>query len=105
MGVDVVSFEDPRATVDLTIATLPSGTALPLATAEQLAQTGGALFDAAYAPWPSALAASWGAAPVVSGLGMLLHQAVRQIRLFAHGDPGAALPQEERVLSAMRDAL
>jgi shikimate dehydrogenase len=105
MGVDVVSFEDPRATVDLTIATLPSGTALPLATAEQLAQTGGALFDAAYAPWPSALAASWGDAPVVSGLGMLLHQAVRQIRIFAHGDPGAALPQEERVLSAMRDAL
>ena len=105
VGIDVAPFDAPHPPVDLTIATLPSGSALPPATAARLAATGGALFDAAYATWPSALAAAWGDPPVISGLGMLLHQAVRQIRIFAHGDPGAELPQEERVLSAMRDAL
>lgn len=90
---------------DLTIATLPSGTVLPVAISMALAESGGALFDAAYAPWPSALAASWGDGTVVSGLGMLLHQAVRQIRIFHHGDPRIELPDEEAVLTAMRAAL
>ncbi|WP_308162503.1 MULTISPECIES: shikimate dehydrogenase [unclassified Microbacterium] len=91
--------------VDLTIATLPSGTALPADIVAPLAASGGALFDAAYAPWPSALAAAWSGAPVVSGLGMLLHQAVRQIRIFRHGDPALELPAEAAVIAAMRDAL
>ena len=91
--------------VDLTIATLPSGTALDTDLAERLASDGGVLFDAAYAPWPSALASVWGSRPVVSGLGMLLHQAVRQIRIFRHGDPAVELPDEPRVLAAMRTAL
>lgn len=90
---------------DLTIATLPSGTTLPDAVVARLASHGGPLFDAAYAPWPSALAAGWGTAPVISGLGMLLHQAVRQIRVFLHGDPLHELPDEESVLRAMRAAL
>lgn len=91
--------------VDLTIATLPSGTALDAEDAETLAEVGGVLFDAAYAPWPSALAIRWGGRPVVSGLGMLLHQAVRQIRIFRHGDPLRALPDETRVIDAMRAAV
>lgn len=91
--------------VDLTIATLPSGTVLGEETAAALAGGGGVLFDAAYAPWPSALAANWGEGAAVSGLGMLLHQAVRQIRIFHHGDPGAELPGEEAVIAAMRAAL
>jgi len=96
--------ETPRA-VDVTVATLPSGTILPPEVAEPLAARGGALFDAAYAPWPSALASVWGTGTVVSGLGMLLHQAVRQIRIFHHGDPLAPLPDEADVLAAMREAL
>ncbi|WP_337006086.1 MULTISPECIES: shikimate dehydrogenase family protein [unclassified Microbacterium] len=91
--------------VPLTIATLPSGTALPAETTTPLAAAGGALFDAAYAPWPSALAAGWGDGPAISGLGMLLHQAVRQIRIFLHGDPSTALPDEQVVVAAMRAAL
>ncbi|NJI59298.1 shikimate dehydrogenase [Microbacterium oxydans] len=90
---------------DLTIATLPSGTALPADTSTALAESGGALFDAAYAPWPSALAAGWGDGAVISGLGMLLHQAVRQIRVFHHGDPRTELPDEDSVVAAMRAAL
>lgn len=99
------SLDEADAVVDLTLATLPSGTTLPPESAARLAETGGTLFDAAYAPWPSALATAWGAAPVVSGLGMLLHQAVRQIRIFLHGDPVSPLPDEDAVLAAMRATL
>ncbi|QNA92666.1 MULTISPECIES: shikimate dehydrogenase [unclassified Microbacterium] len=103
--VDTSSLDDVPAAVELTIATLPSGTELPIDSASALAETGGVLFDAAYAPWPSALASRWGDGTVVSGLGMLLHQAVRQIRIFRHGDPTIALPGEQAVVSAMRAAL
>ena len=36
------------------------------------------------------------------GLGMLLHQALLQVRIFVGGDPDAALPDEAAVLAAMR---
>ena len=90
---------------DLTLATLPSGTDLDASVAGRLADDGGALFDAAYAPWPSALASAWGERPVISGLGMLLHQAVRQIRVFRDGDPSRRLPDEDAIVAAMRDVL
>lgn len=105
ISVSVHSFDDPADPVDLTVATLPSGTVLPDDRAHAFAAAGGALFDAAYAPWPSALAAAWTDAPIVSGLGMLLHQAIRQIRIFQHGDPAAVLAREGDVLAAMRAAL
>lgn len=105
VAVEVYGLDALPSSVDLTIATLPSGTALPAEVVEPLAAQGGALFDAAYAPWPSALARVWGDAPVISGLGMLLHQAVRQIRIFRHGDPTIELPDEAAVVRAMRAAL
>ena len=103
--VEVASLDDAAEAVDLTVATLPSGTALPGESAARLAGAGGALFDAAYAPWPSALAAAWEDGIVVSGLGMLLHQAVRQIRIFVAGDPVHVLPDEAAMVAAMREAL
>lgn len=104
--VEVAPLDDAAAeAVDVTVATLPSGTALPGESAARLAGAGGALFDAAYAPWPSALAAAWGDDIVVSGLGMLLHQAVRQIRIFVAGDPAHVLPDEAAVVAAMRAVL
>lgn len=107
LGVTVTrdTLDAPSGAVDLTIATLPSGTTLDADVADGLAVGGGVLFDAAYAPWPSALATMWGTRPIVSGLGMLLHQAVRQIRIFVHGDPLVRLDDEARVLAAMRAAL
>lgn len=107
LGVTVEprALDDVGLAAELTIATLPSGTLLPPEVSEPLAARGGALFDAAYAPWPSALAAAWGDGVVISGLGMLLHQAVRQIRIFRHGDPLVHLPGEADVIAAMRAAL
>ena len=103
--VDARSLDDVVLDADLTIATLPSGTVLPTDIASSLAGRGGTLFDAAYAPWPSALATAWSDGPVVSGLGMLLHQAVRQIRIFHHGDARIPLPGELEVVAAMRAVL
>jgi shikimate dehydrogenase len=36
---------------------------------------------------------------------MLLHQALLQVRVFTSGDPATPLPDEERVLAAMRAAV
>ncbi len=63
------------------------------------------LLDVAYEPWPSPLASAWSArgGQVVSGLEMLLYQAVEQIKLFA---PDYWAPaQAQRVLDAMCDAV
>lgn len=103
--VSVCSFEAPVTAVDVTIATLPSGTVLASRTNAGLRDTGGVLFEAAYAPWPSALAADWQGGPVISGLAMLLHQAVRQVRVFVHGDPRRELEDEARVRDEMVRAL
>ncbi|WP_456285487.1 shikimate dehydrogenase [Microbacterium sp. JZ70] len=106
-GIDVrvSSFDHPHAPVDLTIATLPGGAELPGAQADRLAAAGGPLFDVAYAPWPSALARRWADGDAHSGLGMLLHQAVLQVRIFTTGDPEAPLDREDEVVAAMRSAL
>lgn len=65
------------------------------------------LFDVAYDPWPSELAIAWQDAggTVVSGLELLLQQALGQLRVFVAGDPDAPLPDEQRVLEAMRAAV
>lgn len=103
--VTVQTFDAPPDPVELTIASLPGGTVLDDTIVRPLADQGGALFDVAYSPWPSALAASWTGGDAIAGLGMLLHQAVRQIRIFTHGDPAIPLPDEAAVIAAMRAAL
>jgi shikimate dehydrogenase len=69
------------------VSTVPAGAADALC--EQLPDLPGALLDVVYAPWPTALATAWtdrgGAA--ASGLAMLLHQAVAQVRLFTGREP------------------
>ncbi len=62
------------------------------------------LFDVAYAPWPGPLTRAWLAVggTVVDGLDMLIEQALVQERIFVGGDPKRELPDEERVLGAMR---
>lgn len=95
-----------RPTSDLVISTLPGGSSLPGEFSPELRRNV-PLFDVAYSPWPSALAASWidGGGVVLSGLGMLLHQALIQDRIFVSGDPLIPLDDEDAVLSAMRGAL
>ena len=65
------------------------------------------LFDVAYSPWPSSLASEWfdAGGSVISGIEMLIDQALAQVRIFVNGDPDAALDDEVAVLAAMRAAV
>ncbi|MFD3315276.1 shikimate dehydrogenase [Streptomyces sp. NPDC058656] len=63
----------------LVIATTPAGTTDVLSSA--VPERPATLFDVLYDPWPTALAARWSAygGAVVSGLDLLVHQAVLQV--------------------------
>jgi shikimate dehydrogenase len=97
---------EPERTSDLVISTLPGEAVLPHQFPEAL-RADTLLFDVGYAPWPTALASSWAAAggTARSGLTMLLHQALVQIRIFVSNDPFLPLPEEDVVLETMRAAL
>ncbi|MGW5854589.1 MULTISPECIES: shikimate dehydrogenase family protein [Micrococcus] len=92
------------------VATLPPRAADPLA---PCLPEGGALpplLDAAYDPWPSALAHAWSGhgGAVVSGVAMLLHQGVEQVRLFTgrpRREAGAPEPDWAAVTAAAARAL
>jgi shikimate dehydrogenase len=89
-------FEEPLPAADLVISTLPGGAADPLSSTRW--QPGTTVLDVVYAPWPTPFAGSALAAgcAVVSGLSVLLHQAVAQVELMT-GRPGP--------VEAMRTAL
>lgn len=105
VAISASPFEADALDVGLTVSTLPGGTTLDALTAARLSASGGVLFDVAYSPWPSALATAWSHDRAVSGEGMLLRQAVRQVRIFLHGDQHVPLPSEEAVVAAMKAAL
>jgi shikimate dehydrogenase len=91
---------------DAVIATLPPQGADELAAAlpaTKPVRAGSLLLDAAYDPWPSSLARAWktSGGQSVSGLEMLLYQAVEQVRLFT----GDAFERPDDVLNAMCDAI
>jgi shikimate dehydrogenase len=89
-------FSEPLPAADLVISTLPAGAADPLSATRW--RPGTLVLDVVYAPWPTPLAGSAQAAgcPVVSGLTVLLYQAVAQVELMT-GQPGP--------VEAMRTAL
>lgn len=105
--VAAVPLDTPApSTVDVTIATLPGGTDLgPVA--GELASVGGPLVDVVYGGWPTPLARAWKRAGHAAhdGLGMLVHQALLQVRVFVSGDPAVPLDREDAVLAAMRGAV
>ena len=98
------SAHEPR---DVTLSTLPGDAAIDPDAAAALASGGGLLFDVVYGHGQTPLASAWAAAgqPAVGGEGMLLHQAVLQIRAFATGSTAEPLPGEAEVVAVMRRAL
>lgn len=93
--------------VDVTVATLPGDAVLAHEVVSSLADAGGVLMDVVYGTWPTPLSAAWTERDLVavSGLPMLLHQALRQVRVFVSGQQDQPLDDEARVLAAMRRAL
>ena len=89
-------FAEPLPAADLVISTLPGGAADPLSATRWKPDT--TVLDVVYAPWPTLFAGTALAAgcPVVSGLTVLLYQAVAQVELMT-GRPGP--------VEAMRTAL
>ncbi|PRX59717.1 shikimate dehydrogenase [Nonomuraea fuscirosea] len=81
LAVETFDKLDARTGVDLVVSTLPGGAADVFA--GRLARVP-ALFDVVYSPWPTGAAAAVQAAggTVIGGFEMLLHQAVRQVRLM-----------------------
>jgi shikimate dehydrogenase len=88
----------------LTICTLPGPVGVDLP-AGGLA--GRILIDVAYSPWPTTRAVAWQAAggSAVSGLHMLVRQAVLQVRIFVSGSPEIVLDDEKQVRGAMSSAV
>ncbi|WP_369167939.1 shikimate dehydrogenase [Streptomyces sp. R28] len=72
----------------LVIATTPAGATDALASA--VPERPATLFDVLYDPWPTALAARWSmyGGAVVSGLDLLVHQAVLQVEQMTGRVPG-----------------
>jgi shikimate dehydrogenase len=110
VSVHPLATAGDRIAPDLTISTLPGATGVEERLAEWAAPASGALLDVAYHPWPSPLATLWRehGSIAVSGLAMLVHQAVAQERIWWNGDPLAPLPGEAdltaRMLAAVADA-
>ncbi|PRY70366.1 shikimate dehydrogenase [Glaciihabitans tibetensis] len=112
MDVTVQAFSDdaadrPKGVPDAVISTLPGGISLEAELFSDRMRARSVLLDVAYDPWPSALATEWQAAKgtVISGLEMLVHQAIAQVRIFVAGDASTPLPDESLVLKSMRAAL
>jgi len=88
--------------LDFVVSTLPGGAADDLPLRPRSAES--VLFDVAYEPWPTRVASRWAAegGVVISGLDMLVEQAVGQVRLFVGGGGDAPLDDEDAVRAAMR---
>ena len=103
-GIDVIiGTLDSAAHIgvvpDAVISTLPNGSEVHVEFAPATLSSA-VLFDVAYSPWPSALAARW-RGDVISGLEMLVLQALVQVRIFVSGNPELLLENEPEVLAAM----
>lgn len=98
LPVDVRTWDraEEALRASVVVSTVPRGAADPLAAC--VPEAPGVLLDVVYDPWPTPLAAAWRAlgGAVASGLEMLLHQAVGQVRLMTGREPS---------VEAMRTAL
>ncbi len=88
-GLEVVvhTLDEPMVDVaDLLVASVPGGSFA--GRSHELAESAHAVFDVAYDPWPSRLvaAAQEEGRPTVTGLDLLAHQAVLQVRLMTGHD-------------------
>jgi len=103
-------FVSAVKSADIVISTLPSGALDPFAlklSRRFSSKPRGVFFDVAYNPWPSKFAAAWMSKDltVVSGIEMLIFQAIAQLRVFTNGTVEQEIHNERAVELAIRDSL
>lgn len=106
LSVAVDELQSDPGLPDVVVSTLPGTVTLAESLPESL-RASVPLVDIAYDPSPTAIARHWleaGGSVVNNGLGMLVYQALAQVRIFVGGDPARELPAELAVLQAMRSA-
>ena len=64
----------------------------------------GTLFDVAYDPWPSIASRSWGP-KCISGLELLIWQAIEQVKIFAESNGHLVSVADEDLYGIMRDGI
>lgn len=99
-AADLFAADGPSDPPSLIISTLP-GDRVEWQRVEVVATA--PTFDVAYEPWPSALAERTEEAGGIafSGVGMLIEQALLQVRIFVSGDPSVELDREAGVRESM----
>lgn len=105
-----VSMKRALRASDLVISTLPAKALdedVMSLKASRFSKPKGLFFDVAYDPWPSEAAKLWSKhnLPVISGVEMLLWQAMAQVRIFCGGDPNSEVFNEPAVMLSMRHAI
>ncbi|MFI6701372.1 shikimate dehydrogenase [Streptomyces sp. NPDC050509] len=105
LGVDIRIADwaeaDRALHAPLVIATTPAGATDALADA--VPEAAGTLFDVLYEPWPTALASAWAQreGALVSGLDLLVHQAVLQVELMTGRSPAPLAVMREAGAAAL----
>jgi shikimate dehydrogenase len=97
----LIQIDEP---LDAVISTLPNGVDVAVPLDSDIVREA-TLFDVAYSPWPTPLAATWSGLTVIGGLEMLVLQAHAQVRAFVNGDPEQPLDRDDEVLAAMLSAV
>ena len=98
----------PAAVVgaDLVISTVPGSALEELwqQVANDHGTTTGTLFDVTYDPWPSKASRSWGPRSI-SGLELLIWQAIGQVRIFAEANGDSISVADDELYKIMKAAI
>ena len=88
---------------DLTVNTIPASAQVDLDVDRKFGTSW--IFDVTYNPWPTLLASQWPAENRVSGLEMLVQQAIEQLGLFGALNGELEPAERERLANSMRMAV
>jgi shikimate dehydrogenase len=98
---------DALLSADLVMSLVPTGSFVELW--EQIRQSdepkSGTLFDVAYNPWPSKPALAWVSSNLISGVEMLIWQAIEQVQLFTSAAGMATEIDRNSLYSVMKEAV
>jgi len=98
---------DVLLSADLVMSLVPAGSFIELW--EEIRQSEapkrGTLFDVAYSPWPSKPALAWNLPYPISGLEMLIWQAIEQVQLFSSASGMAGEIDRSSLYSVMKAAV